>query len=135
MTIKYLALVFLMLICESFVSCSAQQYDYINLFSILSVGAPDSLSIDYLKGLPKFRCVHHDGFDRLDTIPVDTKTKQKNEKYSLADEKHLGRNSFQNEEFFAYGDLSTRKATFTVGVCADSAAYNSRNGDKYQYII
>lgn len=124
-----LTLLLVMLICFS---CSAQQYDYRNLFSNLLVEAPDTLSIEYLKELPKFRCVHHDGFDRLDTIPADPRTKQKNEKYSLADEKHIGKNSLQNEDFFAYSELSTRNATFNVGVFGDSAAFNSLNGDKRQ---
>lgn len=126
-----LSLLFVILICARCVSF-AQQYDYRNLFSNLLVEAPDTLSIEYLKELPKFRCVHHDGFDRLDTIPVDPRTKQKNEKYTLADEKHIGKNSLQNEAFFAYSELSTRNATFDVGVFGDSAAFNSLNGDKHQ---
>ena len=126
-----LSLLFVILICARCVSF-AQQYDYRNLFSNLLVEAPDTLSIEYLKELPKFRCVHHDGFDRLDTIPIDSRTRQKNEKYSLADEKHIGKNSLQNEDFFAYSELSTRNATFDVGVFGDSVAFNSLNGDKHQ---
>lgn len=132
MKIKILTLLFVILNC---VSCSAQHYDFRHLFSDLLVEAPDTLSIEHLKGLPKFRCILHDGFDRLNTIPVDPRTNQKNEKYSLADEKQLGRNSFQNEEYFAYGDLSTRETTFTVGVYGDSAVSNTWNGDKHQRII
>ena len=98
------------------------------LFDDLLVPAPDTLSMEYLKNLPTFRCIHHDGFDRLTEILVDQKTKKKYSKYSLADKRTLGKNSFQDAKEHAYKEITN--ASFDVGVKDCSVAYNISTGNR-----
>lgn len=98
--------------------------DYKVLFDNLQSPALDALSIDYLKNLPKFRCIFHDGFDRLDTIPRDKRTGELRKFFSIGNDSVLGRNSFQNTRAYSYLDLKLNNDTFAIGIKDNAYAYN-----------
>lgn len=98
--------------------------DYKILFEYLQRPAPDTLSLDYLKSFPKFRCIFHDGFDRLDTIPRDRETGELRKFFSIGNDSILGRNSFQNTRAYSYLDLKLNNDTFAIGIKDNAYAYN-----------
>lgn len=98
--------------------------DYRVLFDNLQRPAPDTLSLDYLKSLPKFRCIFHDGFDRLETIPRDKKTGELRKFFSIGNDRILGKNSFQNTRAYSYMDLRLNNNDFAIGIKDNAYAYN-----------
>lgn len=92
------------------------QVKYETLFDEVTKEAPSVLDMQVLKNYPKFRCIHHDGFDRLDAVPVDDKTGAELEYYTLADGKTIGKNSYKNKEDLSYNEVATKGANFDVGV-------------------
>lgn len=101
-------------------------------FDILNY-APDTLSLSYLKQIPKFRYIHHDSFNRGDTIPYDKKTGQLLRRYSLGSEELLGKNSFQDELYFDYQMLSNYP--IIVGIKDDSLVYNKATKNRKNRMI
>lgn len=125
-------LLYLLLLFWPIVAFS-QETDFIHLFDNLVRFAPNELSMSYLDRLPKFRVVHHDGFDRLDSIPGNNKTNRELGKYALADETSLGKNSFENESSQSYSILGDE--TIVVGVKNHSFAFNLFTGKRNQRLI
>ena len=109
-------------------SASGQHYDFTKLFEPLLLPAPDTLSLEYLKSIPLFRCIHHDGFDRLNAIPINTSANKPLTKYSLANENELGKNSFQDTDDFSYCELKSKRVSFSIGIKDSSIAFNHING-------
>ena len=89
---------------------------YETLFDGVIEEAPSILDMNVLKNYPKFRCIHHDAFDRSSAVPVDDKTGGALEYYSIADKKALGKNSYQNKDDLGYINMVTKGASFDVGV-------------------
>ena len=89
--------------------------NYQDLFTGITTPAPDELSMDVLRSYPVFKTIYHDGFDRIDTLPLNSKGEVL-AYYVIANDTILSDNAYKQNRAISYREIKSIGNDMHIGV-------------------